>query len=60
MHPPLEDGSRTFNILESFFHISILVPQLVDARENRNSPIKKVPSVVDLRYEVSTYTAYSS
>ena len=48
LHPALEHLPRTRHILEEFLEIDILVPELVDAREQGDCAIKEIACVLDV------------
>ena len=47
-HPSREDLSTVDDIAQNFFHVSILIPQLIDSGQQSDCPVKDIPGVIHL------------
>lgn len=46
LHPPLEHLAGQLEVAEHFLHVSVLVPELVDPRQQGGGPVVQVARVV--------------
>jgi len=46
IHPPLEDLAGTGHIAEHLLHVNEIIPELIDARQQRHSAVADVPGMV--------------
>ena len=46
IHPPLEDLAGTGHIAKHLLHVNEIIPELIDARQQRHSAVADVPGMV--------------